>query len=55
MKRRLVLTNEAAGHSFRRTLPPPAAEPATRRGDDDLKLFFLSFTAFFICFYTLIA
>ncbi len=55
MKRRLVLTHEAAGHPFRRTLPPPVAETPARRGDDDLKLFFLSFTAFFICFYTLIA
>jgi hypothetical protein len=53
MTRRLVLTNEAAGHPFRRTLPPPViARP--RRDDHDLKLFALSFTAFFICAYTLI-
>lgn len=30
----------------------PAAAPVN--GDDDLKLFALSFTAFFICIYTLI-
>jgi NADH:ubiquinone oxidoreductase subunit C len=51
MKRRLVLTNEAAGHPFRRSLPPPADTPA-RRDDEDWKLFLLSFIAFFICFYT---
>ncbi|QKS00149.1 hypothetical protein F9288_11310 [Sphingomonas sp. CL5.1] len=51
MKRPLVLTNEAAGHPFRRSLPPPLA--ARQRDDDhDLKLFVLSFTAFFICFWT---
>lgn len=51
MKRRLVLTNEAAGHPFRRSLPPPVI--ATVRGDDnDWKLFLLSFAAFFTCFYT---
>ena len=55
MTRRLVLTNEAAGHPFRRTLPPPPSVAAKRRDDSDLKLFALSFVAFFICFYTLIA
>ncbi|EZP51748.1 MULTISPECIES: hypothetical protein [Sphingomonas] len=52
MTRRLVLTNEAARHPFRQTLPPPVA-PDARRGDDsDWKLFLLSFAAFFTCFYT---
>ena len=52
MTRPLVTTNEAARHPLRRALPPPSAAP---RGDDhDLKLFVLSFTAFFVCFYTLI-
>lgn len=57
MTRRLVTTNEAARHPFRRALPPPesARKMRRRRGDDDVKLFALSFTAFFICFYTLIA
>ena len=55
MKRRLVLTNEAAGHPLRRMLPPPAvAAPRARRDDDDWRLFGLSFTAFFVCFYTFI-
>ena len=34
--------------------PAPAAEPAKVNDDQDLKLFALSFTAFFICIYTLI-
>lgn len=59
MTRRLVLTNEAARHPFRRSLPPMAPEPAAERkrdaGDNDIKLFMLSFVAFFICFYTMIA
>lgn len=52
MKRQLVLTNEAARHPFRRSLPPTQAVPAPRNDDQDLKLFVLSFTAFFICFWT---
>lgn len=54
MTRRLVLTTEAAGHRFRRSLPPPP-KPAVRRDDDrDWKLFLLSFAAFFTCFYSFI-
>ena len=54
MQRRLVLTNEGAGHPFRRTLPPPpAAQPATA-GDQDVRLFLLSFAAFFVTFSTMI-
>jgi hypothetical protein len=57
MQRRLVLTSESARHPFRRTLPPAAltaSEPAARDDDHDLKLFLLSFAAFFVCFYTFI-
>ena len=54
MKRSLVQTNEGAGHTFRRSLPPPVVKPTPRGDDHDLKLFVLSFTAFFICFYTMI-
>lgn len=59
MTRRLVLTNEAARHPLRRSLPPP--EPVVlpdhvrRDPDSDWKLFMLSFAAFFTCFYTLFA
>lgn len=53
MKRRLVLTNEAAGHPLRASFPPPTF--AKQSDDDrDWKLFALSFSAFFVCFYTLI-
>lgn len=55
MNRRLVLTNEAARHPFRRTLPPPAPVRPRRNDDQDFRLFLLSFMAFFVCFYTLIA
>ena len=51
MTRRLVLTNEAAGHPFRRALPPPSLA-VPRRDDQDWKLSALSFAAFFTCFYT---
>jgi hypothetical protein len=51
MTRRLVLTNEAAGHPFRRSLPPVVIE-RPRDDDRDWKLFVLSFAAFFTCFYT---
>jgi hypothetical protein len=52
MTRRLVLTNEAARHPLRRSLPPPVI--AGRNDDHDLKLFALSFAAFFTCFYSFI-
>ncbi|HXH16559.1 MAG TPA: hypothetical protein VNJ10_10570 [Sphingomonas sp.] len=49
MTRRLVLTNEAARHPLRRSLPPPLI--ATAKNDDhNVKLFVLSFAAFFTCF-----
>ena len=54
MNRPLVMTNEAARHPMRRSLPPPVMPLAPRGDDHDLKLFVLSFTAFFVCFYTLI-
>ena len=38
-------------HPFRATLPAMASVPV-RSEDSDLKLFAVSFTAFFICFYT---
>ncbi|HEX7657425.1 MAG TPA: hypothetical protein VF404_10555 [Sphingomonas sp.] len=54
MQRRLVLTNEGAGHPMRRRLPPPPPLKPVKDQDQDWKLFLLSFTAFFICFYTFI-
>jgi hypothetical protein len=59
MKRRtLVLTNEAARHPFRQTLPPHVLRPLTdvvKRNDQDVRLFLVSFTAFFMAFYSFIA
>jgi hypothetical protein len=52
MRRRLVLTNEAAGHPMRRRLPPPPRPRPRADQDHDWKLFVLSFSAFFVCFYT---
>jgi hypothetical protein len=52
MTRRLVLTNESAGHPFRRMLPPPMVAARAHDDDGDWKLFLLSFSAFFTCFYT---
>jgi len=55
MKRRLVCRNEAAGHPFRRMLPPPtldmsftAPRPARWWRKEDTHLFMLSFSAFFV-------
>ena len=39
------------GHPIRAALVTPRP-PRTTRDDSDLRLFVLSFTAFFICFYT---
>jgi hypothetical protein len=40
-------------HPIRQTMAPPTKGRDRRDDDQDLKLFVLSFTAFFICFYTL--
>lgn len=57
MKRRLVLTNEAARHPFRQRLPRPMTKAIEAIPDDseDLRLFALSFTAFFVAIYSFIA
>lgn len=58
MKRRaLVLTTESARHPFRRSLPPhvfvPLPDPG-KRNDEDIKLFAMSFAAFFVATYSFI-
>jgi hypothetical protein len=59
MKRRsLVLTSESARHPFRQRLRPEILLPLRDRrkdNDEDVKLFVLSFTAFFIATYSFIA
>tara|TARA_B110001454_G_scaffold182349_1_gene176844 strand:- start:367 stop:546 length:180 start_codon:yes stop_codon:yes gene_type:complete len=58
MKRRaLVLTSESARHPFRQTLPPHVLKPLPdprKRNDDDIRLFFTSFAAFFVATYSFI-
>lgn len=60
MAQHLALPATAARHPFRQRLalaqPPamPRAASRSRNDDQDLKLFALSFTAFFICIYTFI-
>ena len=44
----------AARHPIRLRLVPPPRVKVANPDDSDLKLFVLSFTAFFICFYTMI-
>lgn len=66
MKRALVLTSEAAGHPFRRTLKPhilrvPKPDPVPEITDkgwlrqEDTHLFAISFAAFFTAIYGFIA
>ena len=49
----LEIAPRGASHSFRRQLGL-GGETRRRNDDGDLKLFVMSFTAFFICIYTLI-
>jgi hypothetical protein len=49
----LQLAPRGPSHSFRRRLGL-GGETLRRNEDSDLKLFVMSFTAFFICIYTLI-
>jgi hypothetical protein len=64
MQRRLVLSNEGAGHYMRRMLSPeallvnaPVVEKSKRKWwqKDDTHLFLISFGAFFTSIYTFIA
>ena len=53
MSRTFARRPRGASHPFRRTIAVQA-DAVQRNDDGDLKLFVLSFTAFFICIYTLI-
>ena len=55
MQRHLILAEAPRPHPIRRHVRIARAIERKRRDDSDLKLFFLSFTAFFVCFYTFIA
>lgn len=50
-----ALGRPGAGHPIRRKFPRALAAPMPRDEDGDLKLFVLSFTAFFICIYSFIS
>ena len=52
MSRRFLLRPRGPRHSFRQRVAVRA--DVARDDDSDLKLFVLSFTAFFVCIYTLI-
>lgn len=57
-RRALVLTTESARHPFRQSLPPHVFKPLPdpkRRDDQDIKLFLMSFAAFFMATYSFIA
>ncbi|MDR6850693.1 hypothetical protein J2Y54_000186 [Sphingomonas sp. BE123] len=55
MRRQLILSGASRSHPFRARLPEVRAEVRRREDAGDLKLFALSFTAFFVCFYTFIS
>jgi hypothetical protein len=54
MQTRYRLPAPAPRHPFRQSIALAHALDARRREETDLKLFVLSFTAFFVCFYTFI-
>jgi len=53
MEQRIALAG-VAGHPFRSSMRAASSARRKRAEDSDLKLFVLSFTAFFVCFYTFI-
>ena len=46
------VADQLHGHPFRATLPTVRAAVRKREDESDLKLFLLSYAAFFVCFYT---
>ncbi|GAA0320467.1 hypothetical protein GCM10009087_33490 [Sphingomonas oligophenolica] len=54
MQRQLALAAPAARHPFRRNFVQARVDAQRHKDDHDLRLFALSFTAFFICIYTFI-
>lgn len=47
-----IALSAARGHPFRRHVRQVVARQRKASDDGDVKLFMLSFTAFFVCFYT---
>ncbi len=54
MNARLALARPPRAHPFRVRVRRVVRDARRAREDNDLRLFALSFTAFFICFYTFI-
>ncbi len=52
MHSQLLLAGPVRGHPFRQTVRRAAVLERKRRDDGDVKLFMLSFAAFFVCFST---
>ena len=52
MQRQLLLGHAPRRHPIRQAVAQARAVERKRRDDSDIKLFALSFTAFFVCFYT---
>ena len=53
MQHNIALAGQAR-HPFRSSMSDAIAARRKRADDSDIKLFALSFVAFFVCFYTLI-
>ena len=52
MQRQVTLEGHARNHPFRNHVRRAAARERKMRDDGDMKLFVLSFSAFFVCFTT---
>ncbi|MHA6720014.1 hypothetical protein ACX40Y_11255 [Sphingomonas sp. RS6] len=52
MQRQLVIEGTPRRHPFRQHVRRASARQRRASEDSDLRLFVLSFTAFFVCFYT---
>ncbi|MBB5710562.1 hypothetical protein [Sphingomonas xinjiangensis] len=52
MQRPLVIDSHARRHPFRSHVRRAIVRDRQTRDDSDVKLFALSFSAFFVCFYT---
>lgn len=52
MERLQSLPEPERGHPFRTALPLVRRNVRKREDESDLKLFLLSYAAFFVCFYT---
>jgi hypothetical protein len=52
MRRQTIPVGQTGGHPFRNRLRHVRVEVRKREDDSDVKLFAVSFAAFFVCFYT---